>query len=103
MATSKHDYPISFRAPKSLIDRMDIYADNLCLDRSSLIKMVLKMWLDRMDDLDGKLMSDYPIEMKSPEKKSLYAAETCGSYHSENSCEAQKNKTGTESVQNNSA
>lgn len=58
MAQKKHDYPFSFRGPEQLLVRLDKYADMLGLDRSSVIKLALNIWLDRMDDQQGQLMKD---------------------------------------------
>lgn len=58
MAQKKHDYPFSFRGPEQLVTRLDKYADMLGLDRSSVIKLALNIWLDRMDEQQGRLMED---------------------------------------------
>ena len=61
MAISKHDCPISFRAPKELVERLDGCAEKLCLDRSSLLKMIIKIWLERFEGNEQEMYSNiYP-------------------------------------------
>lgn len=75
MGKQKHDYPFSFRAPASLAERLDQYAEKLGIDRSAVIKLALGIWLDRMDEINGRIMTDLIKLMNESPQTSQRVAE----------------------------
>lgn len=90
---------MSFRADEKLAERIDAYCEKLALDKTSLIKMCVKVMLDRLDNQRGEIIFDELSTLTNY----LKSAEAPTAYASNHSASAQKKATGGESVQNNSA
>lgn len=85
---------MSFRADERLAERIDAYCEKLALDKTSLIKMCVKVMLDRLDKQRGEILFDEVPPLKSY----LKSAESPEEYTSTQSSNAQKNTPGGESV-----
>ncbi|MBT9450874.1 hypothetical protein [Akkermansia glycaniphila] len=63
---------IAFRCPEELQLRMDEYCKKYALDRTAVLRIALRLFIDKLDEQKGNIMPEYAIPA---ETESFLAAE----------------------------